>query len=421
MSTILVLAHDQQNHYGLLIIDLEECVVTVTDGLKKCASTWSFHLTNIFKKYNLLPMTGCINDIVELDQWYNSNNDNKVDNKKFIMKHNEDIVHQDLFSCGPTACVEAVNYLADSLVINPKSEVTIQRIRVVELYLEQLDIGKENKDLGLIKNKSEKSPDSSLIIDVDDEYSIVDHSNTTINAACIICFFNCTSKCKTITLDCCQQVIHTYCGAMWSTLSNKCANCNMLIPINNSKIEKQQNDMSKLMTGTQNYSTQLQNDPKLVILRGQQQTALLRAKQHVVKSKSRKHMNDRFNESLNKNLRVLQLGDVVRITINKNERHRGRSDPLTGIIYQFTEGKLPYVVSEHGVVDSLNNQPKSLPFNRFELMPNQDLPLSDKLYDYRSQVLEPNYKHGDHTNKFFHRTETGGKLMIKCLPLKTLH
>ena len=106
VTNILVLAHDQLNHYALLIIDLLEHVVWVTDGLNKKPSTWFFHLTNIFKKCKLLPLSGCINDVVKTDQWYDSKVDNKDDNHKFIMMHDINIIQQDLFSCGPTACVK---------------------------------------------------------------------------------------------------------------------------------------------------------------------------------------------------------------------------------------------------------------------------------------------------------------------------
>ena len=183
---------------------------------------------------------------------------------------------------------KAINHLAASLVIDPNSVVKIQRRRVVEIYLEQLDIGEDNNDLGLIKNNNEISPGNSLIINLNDDIPFDDHSNkTTNNTPCIICSFNLTSNCKTMTMFCCNQVIHTYCYVMWSTLSNKCANCNMLIPISTSISNRKNNEESELMIGTKKYTSKIQNDQKLVILRGQQQNEINRAKQHSVKSKSR--------------------------------------------------------------------------------------------------------------------------------------
>jgi hypothetical protein len=111
----------------------------------------------------------------------------------------------------------------------------------------------------------------------------------------------------------------------------------------------------------------------------------------------------------------LTFGTVVRVKVKRNERHRGRDDPLIGVVYQKTLSNLPYVVTEHGVIGINRNNPRSLKLDLFDLMPNQDLPLGEQMNLFRSQILAPSYKP---TNLAFKYTTKEGALMVaKVFPI----
>jgi len=105
VNFLVLYANIHDNHFGLLLFDLQRRIIIVPDGHKHPPSCWREHIIYVLINCNICKDKQKADDTVDVSKFQNAarSTANWSNDTKFILQHNENVIQTDPFHCGPIA------------------------------------------------------------------------------------------------------------------------------------------------------------------------------------------------------------------------------------------------------------------------------------------------------------------------------
>jgi hypothetical protein len=413
---ILLCAHTSM-HYSVLNINLENYIITVSDGLFYPANYWREHIIHILLKYRIVDKQTPDDNYLDVSGFKSMSevfSGEAIIKKQFILQRNINVIQGDDLTCGPHACYEIYSLYAEQN--GPiLSDGEDKRKFIMDEYSRLIKQG-EDDDWLRVRHQVRKVNlyDNQGAFNANGEQLgiVLDHTEAEIREICQMCGLSSSADVDIVELNCCHQFVHRKCIGIGINQSVRCILCHSLLSILERKVSssakqttpsKQQimkpQQPSALVLSVKEYKAKVESSKQLIGQRNNQMTQVHIAKKQSNQKKQASTMQKRYDNSV-QSLQY-ELGDAVRIKVPKNARNRTNSSPVIGIIYKLTRTNLPYIVSLFGVVGTSKKRPSTTKLSEFDRI-YEKASLGETLNNYRTFIKSEAYEpklHFTYNNK----------------------
>ena len=402
VSEIILIAY-AASHYAVIQIDLKSEIITITDGLFWGVNSWRKYIVHTLLKYKIVNRSTLHTHYKSKYTFGTSLHKKAYDasnNKQFIIEQNTHVIQGSDLNCGPHAAYEIYTILNDNIDITRITDGASKRIFVMDLYSTMLKKG-QNEDW--LRYRSQTCL-INLFDDTEDNLHLeVNESDSDNNDDVLIKVI--THKKKKIS-----KQLNT--SQLLSSKSDSDNNDDALKEVISPKKKNVSNQLiaSPLLTAVKKRSIAVQSSIEGITLRNKRMTAINVAVRCQSQTKQSTMMKKRYEQSVSDV--NLKLGDFVRITVPPQCRYRAFSHPIIGVVYFLSKKKIPYVITENGIVGNKNNNPITMKLSEFDIV-NARIDFGNTINLYREFIISSTY---EPKVKFFWKG-----LHIQSFPLATLH
>ena len=402
VSEIILIAY-AASHYAVIQIDLESEIIIITDGLFWGVNSWRKYIVHTLLKYKIVKRSILQTHYKSRFAFGTSLHKKTYDamnNKQFIVEQNTHVIQGSDLHCGPHAAYEIYTILNDHKGITRITDGVSKRIFVMDLYSKMI---KEGQNENWLRYRSQTLLINQFDDTEDNQHFEVHGSDSDNNDGTLIEVI--TSKKNKVS----KTLITSPLLAAESDSNNNDDALNDEISPKKNKVSKPL-ITSPLLTAVKKRSIAVQSSIEGITLRNKRMTAINVAVRCKSQSKQSTVMKKRYEQSVSDV--NLKLGDFVRITVPPQCRYRAFSHPIIGVVYFLSKKKIPYVITENGIVGNKNNNPITMKLSEFDIV-NARIDFGNTINLYREFIISSTY---EPKVKFFWKG-----LHIQSFPLATLH